>query len=89
MNEGASQGEDSFVGLTSFNHITTFVASAKSSLVKSSSVKDTGVAKIEVSDGDGSEPSIHVHKQGDKITKIEFICSCGKSTHLDLEYEGE
>jgi hypothetical protein len=83
------QEKDSFVGLNSFDHINTVAGSAKSMLLKSSIVRDAGIAKIEIIDGHGEEPSVLVHRQGDQIVKIEFKCSCGRSTHLDIEHDAE
>jgi hypothetical protein len=89
MSNNPSQERDSFVGLTSFHHVSGAAKSLKSSLVKSTCVKNVGDSKIEVIDGCGAEPSVLVHKLDEKIVKIEFQCSCGKSTHLDLEYDAE
>jgi hypothetical protein len=89
MSAGSTSDSAGFVDLSSFSHVDTSVTSAKSSVIKSPLVRNNGVAKIEVLDGNKTEPTIHVHRQNDKITKIEFICSCGKSTDVDLEYEDE
>ena len=78
-----------FVDYNSFEHISSRSDSTRSSIIKSTSVKEKGIAKIEVISGNETEPSIYIHRQDEKISKIEFICSCGKSTHLDLEYEDE
>jgi len=89
MNNGAAHGRESFIGLNSFDHISTSIGSAKSSLIKSSSVKDVGSATIDIIDGNGTEPTVLVHKKGEQIVKIEFKCSCGRSTHLDIEHDAE
>jgi len=80
---------NSFTDLGSFQHVATSSSSTKSSVIKSSTVHAGGKAVIEVLDGNHSEPTIYIHRDGERILKIEFTCSCGKSTHLDLEYEGE
>jgi hypothetical protein len=89
MSSDSSHGKDSFVGLNTFNHINTSIGTAKSSLLKSSAVKHVGIAKIDVLEGKDAEPTVFVHRQGDAIVKIEFICSCGRSTHLDIEHADE
>ena len=89
MSNESSSETNPFMDLSSFDHISTSVNSTRSSVIKSSLVKNTGTARIEIIDGGKAEPTIHIHRQDDKITKIEFACSCGKSTHLDLEYEEE
>jgi hypothetical protein len=80
---------NTFTDLAAFQHVATPSAATKSSIIKSSEVSVGGKAIIEVLDGNHSEPTVYIHRDGDKILKIEFTCSCGKSTHLDLEYEGE
>ena len=89
MNQVNSSADPRFVELRSFEHVSSVAATTKSNVVKSASVKDGGTVTIEVIDGSGSEPTIHIHRVGDNISKIEFVCACGKSTHLDLEYEEE
>ena len=89
MSKGTTSGDSKFVDFSSFEHICSSAHSTKSSVIKSTSVKDRGVAKIEIIDGESTEPSIYIHRQGERISKIEFVCSCGKSTHLDLEFDEE
>lgn len=79
----------SFTDLATFQHVATTSSSTKSNIIKSSTVHAGGKATIEVLDGNHSEPTVFIHRDGERILKIEFTCSCGKSTHLDLEYEGE
>jgi hypothetical protein len=78
-----------FVDFGSFEHISSSTQSTKSSIIKATSVSDKGIAKIDVIDGESAEPSIFIHREEERISKIEFVCSCGKSTHLDMEYDGE
>lgn len=85
----ATKNGSSFVDLTAYENIRAASRSISSSIIKSSSVKDNGVAKIEIIDGEQGAPSIRIEREGDKISQIEFVCSCGKSAHLDLEYEEE
>ena len=89
MNASSSGDENPFVDLIAFDHIKAPVTSVKSSVVKSSAIQYNGVAKIEIIDGTHAEPAIQVQREGDRIKKIEFICPCGKSAHLDLEYVEE
>ena len=81
--------ENPFVDLTAYDHIKAPLSSVKSSVVKSSTIRYNGVAKIEIIDGSQAEPAIQVQREGDRVKKIEFICPCGKSAHLDLEYVEE
>jgi hypothetical protein len=35
------------------------------------------------------KPQIIVHRKGDRIDRIEFVCVCGRSSEVVLEYDGE
>jgi hypothetical protein len=89
MNSSPSERNSSFVDFLSFDHINTEKTSTKSSIIKSSQIKQSGVSKIEVIEGTQSEPTVLIRRQGERIEKIEFVCTCGKSAHLDLQYEEE
>ena len=38
---------------------------------------------------DTSEPEIIVHREGEEITRIEFVCSCGKRGEIQFDYAKE
>ena len=78
-----------FVDLNAFENIRAAAPPVSSSIIKSSAIKESGVAKIEIIDGDHGVPTIQIEREGDRIKQIEFVCSCGKSARLDLEYEEE
>ncbi|HTY39059.1 MAG TPA: hypothetical protein VMH23_18215 [Bacteroidota bacterium] len=85
----SSSNDNSFVDLTSYETVRTKAQRINSSIIKSTSVKDAGVARIEIIDGDQASPRIQIQREGDRIKQIEFVCPCGKSAHLDLEYDEE
>ena len=89
MAEEQAQKTESFVDLLSYDNLKTNTESTRSSIIKSSLIRDAGVAKIEIIDGNRVEPSIFVHRKGDRIEKIEFVCTCGKSSHVAMEYDEE
>lgn len=80
---------NTFTDLASFTHIASASVSTQSSIIKSSRVKLEGSTIIEVLDGHEVEPTVYVRREGDKVVRIEFLCVCGKSTHLDVEYDAE
>jgi hypothetical protein len=85
----APKSTTSFVDLTAYENIRADAPRVSSCIIKSTAVKNSGVAKIEIIDGDQVAPRIQIEREGDKIKQIEFICTCGKSAHLDLEYDEE
>jgi len=89
MENGTAQNKNSFIDLASFDCIHSSGAMNKSSVIKSSSVKHGGVQTIEIIEGETSEPSIHIQREGNRIESIDFVCTCGKTAHVSLEYEEE
>jgi hypothetical protein len=87
--DASSGSSNGFVDLNAYENIRATSSHVRSSVIKSTVIKDAGVAKIEIIDGEKGSPAIQVQREGDKIKQIEFICPCGKSAHLDLEYDEE
>ena len=48
-------------------------------------VSNTGCA----SDPESHEPQIVVHRDGENITRIEYLCSCGRKSEISFEYDAE
>jgi len=40
-----------------------------------------------VSPMEDGEPDVLVHRDGDKIVKIEFTCKCGRTSSVEFDYE--
>ncbi len=78
-----------FVDLLSYDNVKSKSVRHRSNLIKSASILERGAAKIEYMDGEHTEPSIVVHRQDEKVARIEFICSCGKTSTISLEYEDQ
>jgi len=36
---------------------------------------------------DDGEPDILVHREGDRIAKIEFTCRCGRTSAVSFDYD--
>ena len=85
----APNNDPSFVDLTAYESVRAAAPRVSSTIIKSAAVKNSGVAKIEIIDGDQMSPRIEIQREGDAIKQIEFMCPCGRSAHLDLEYDEE
>ena len=40
-----------------------------------------------VSPMEDGEPDVLVHRDGDRITKIEFTCRCGRTSMVEFDYD--
>lgn len=87
--DASSGNSNAFVDLNAYENIRATASKVSTSVIKATVIKDAGVARIEIIDGEKGAPTIQVQREGDKIKQIEFVCPCGKSAHLDLEYDEE
>jgi hypothetical protein len=76
-----------FVDLLTYEQCPTSAsATRRGSLIKGQHIVCKGSEKIEVDCHDEGEPTVITHRNGDTITGIEFVCPCGRSTMVSLEY---
>jgi hypothetical protein len=78
-----------FEDLVSYKKVTTKQRRVKGNIIKSAQAELTGRHRVEVETGDAKKPSVIMHRNGDTLEKIECVCSCGKTTMIDFEYEEE
>lgn len=79
-------GGEEFVDFISYSKIKPKQYVMKGNLLKSTAVAQSGTCKIEFEEGDEKKPSIIIHRSGDIIEQVEFVCSCGKNTVLEFDY---
>ena len=87
--ETHDQAGSSFADLRSFESLAIPGSRQSGNVVKCDRVREQGVRAIEVHGGEADQPSIVTHKEGDRVTRIEFVCVCGRRTTVNLEYDGE
>ena len=79
-------GEADFTDLV--NYTCVGVAGAKNgNLIKSKHISCSGTKTIDVSHAASNQPTVIMHRDGDTVTAIEFVCTCGASTLVSLEYD--
>jgi hypothetical protein len=80
-------GSSQFVDLLSYKRcVPPAFAGKQGNLIKGHSLSCTGIRMIEVDSQDHDQPTIITHRDGETITAIEFVCPCGCSTVVSLEY---
>jgi hypothetical protein len=80
---------NTFVDLASFESVKPVPKGNQGNMIKGSCVVARGIQKIEVSEGEGEQPTVVVHRVGDVVESIEFVCKCGQTTIIKLDYGGE
>jgi len=58
-------------------------------VIKGTHVVSSGSHSIELHECPDDHPSVVVHRSGDRIERIEFLCQCGRRTSVTLEYDAE
>jgi len=63
------------------------LSSSSKNILKSSEIKITGSAKLSMDEGSHDDVNIFIKKDAnDNISEIKFICSCGKTKAIILDY---
>ena len=89
MTDENTEKKNAFVDLASFESVQPTKRRNQGNMIKGSCVVTRGIQKIEVSEGEGEQPTVIVHRVGDVVESVEFVCKCGQTTVLKLEYGGE
>ena len=89
MAETNTPNNNTFVDLAAFERVQPTQQAPRGNMIKGSCVVTRGIQKIEVSEGIGEQPTVIVHKVGDVVESVEFVCKCGQTTILKMEYGGE
>jgi hypothetical protein len=82
-------GDSHFSDLGSFEAVKFQTFEKTGNVVKAHQVVSRGVRAIELHEGDEDHPSIVIHRDGEMIECLEFICKCGRGTSVKFQYDGE
>jgi len=78
-----------FTDLLAYDKVDTFKKHSAQNVIKSSHVVKRGAQQVSLPAGDGDEPTLLIHREGDQIVSIELRCRCGRATSVRLEYDEE
>ena len=88
----AKNDSGGFLGLESQDHAQIIPQQTRGNVIRSKKVTTTDgqVEPVETEmNGRGQTPEIRVHREGDTIQSIEFICSCGQHATVQIEYDDD
>ena len=80
---------DDFTDLAAFKKVGMAQMRAENNVIKSVHVVHSGVEEIHRDTADQSSPDVVVHREGDVIVSIDFVCKCGHSASVKLAYDKE
>jgi hypothetical protein len=58
-------------------------------VLKKSRVIRKGVEEVGLGEEHQDDPMVFVQRDGDRVTSVDFLCKCGRSASLRLEYDEE
>jgi len=89
MNQSNQSSDNTFVELGSATISKQTGARAEGNIFKNIQVSSVQFNSFPDQPHNDCEPVVHVHKAGDKLESIEFVCSCGKSKVITFDYDEE
>ena len=66
-----------------------FATGPHRNVLKRKQVVRKGVEEVGVDDKNPEDPLLFVQRDGDRVTGVDFLCKCGRSASLRLEYDKE
>ena len=84
----AAQGEE-FTDLAAYQRVKMPGIRSDDNVIKRVHVVHSGVEEIHRDTDDQGAPDIVVHREGDVVVAIDFVCKCGHSASIRLAYDEE
>ena len=83
--------KDEFTELADFTFGTgdTSQLAHKRNIIKRDQVIQKGVEEVGLDEKHQEDPLVFVQRDGDRVTEVDFLCKCGRSASLKLEYDEE
>ena len=86
MTETSEEGP--FLDLASYKRVEVPIHT-RGNIIKAGRVTSVGTEKVGVIASGQDDPVVVLHKEGEQVVSAEFICKCGRSAMLHLDYEQE
>ena len=61
----------------------------RKNVLKSKQVVKKGVEEVGLDEKNSQDPLVFVQRDGDRVTSVDFLCKCGRSASLRMEYDEE
>lgn len=81
--------EEDFTDLASYKKVKMPGIRSDDNVIKSVHVVHSGVEEIHRDTEHHGSPDVVVHRDGDIVVGIDFVCKCGHSASIRLEYDEE
>ena len=65
------------------------VPGSRKNVLKREQIVRKGVEEVGVDEKSSEDPLLFVQRDGDRVTGVDFLCKCGRSASIRLEYDEE
>ena len=86
--QDVSQGDD-FTDLAAYKKVSMPGVRSDDNVIKSVLVVHSGVEEIHRDTEEAGTPDIVVHRDGEIVVGIDFVCKCGHSAGIRFAYDEE
>ena len=83
------KSQEGFIDLSEFQTVGMPGGRAQTNVIKGMHIVHRGTEHVHRSEHDPDEPDVIVHREGDTVISIDFVCACGRSTSVRFMYDGE
>ncbi len=80
--------EGPFLDLASYKQVT-LPERVRGNIIKAAHIVSSGTEQVGVLANGKDEPVVVLHKEGEQVVSAEFVCKCGRSVTLHMDYEQE
>lgn len=80
---------DQFMELSEFDAVRSKKQTLSGNVIKAHRVVTSGIQQINVADGAPGQPTVFVHRNGEDVESVEFVCSCGRTATVKFDYGDE
>jgi len=81
--------DEQFMELSEFDAVRSKKKTLTGNVIKADRVVTSGIQQINVADGAPGQPTVFVHRNGEDVESVEFVCSCGRTATVRFQYGGE
>lgn len=83
------KSQEGFIDLSEFQTVGMPAGRAQTNVIKGMHIVHRGTEQVHRSERDPDEPDVIVHREGDTLISIDFVCACGRSTSVQFMYDQE
>ncbi len=85
----SAKNQEGFTDLSEYRKLAMPNVQPQANIIKGMHIVHRGTEEVHRAEQDPDQPEVFVHRDGDNLVSIDFVCKCGRSTSLRFEYDEE